>query len=112
MKKVEAIVRPSKLDILIDRLEGAGVTGMNITEVKGYGTQKGHAETYRGVTYHIRLRNKLKIEVVISDDKLEDVIKVITDSAQTGEVGDGKIFVSAIEDTIRIRTGERGAEAL
>ncbi|MEJ6951029.1 P-II family nitrogen regulator [Natronospora cellulosivora (SeqCode)] len=112
MKKIEAIIRPSKLDILIDRLESIGITGLNICEVKGYGTQKGHSETYRGVTYHIRLRNKLKLELVVSDEKEDEVIGVITESAYTGDVGDGKIFISNVEDTIRIRTGERGNKAL
>ncbi|MFW6264649.1 MAG: P-II family nitrogen regulator [Bacillota bacterium] len=112
MKKIEAIIRPSKLDLLIDRLEGIGITGMNICEVKGYGTQKGHSETYRGVTYHIRLRNKLKMELIVSDEKEDEVINVITESVHTGDVGDGKIFISNVEDTIRIRTGERGDKAL
>ena len=110
MKKIEAIVRPEMLDALIDRLESVGVTGMNIIEVKGYGAQKGHTETYRGVTYHIRLREKIRIETVVSDDITEEVIDTIVDTAKTGEVGDGKIFITNIENAVRIRTNERGED--
>ncbi len=112
MKKVEAIIRPTKLDILIDRLEGIGISGLNIFEVRGYGTQKGHEEMYRGVTYHIRLRDKLRIELVVDDEKMDQVIDTILETTRTGNVGDGKIFIIPVEDTIRIRTGERGKEAL
>ncbi|MFW6309415.1 MAG: P-II family nitrogen regulator [bacterium] len=112
MKKIEAIVRPEKLDILIDRLEDAGITGLNVVEVKGYGSQKGHTESYRGVTYRIKLRKKIRIETVVSDDKSEKIIDTIIETAQTGEVGDGKIFISDIENAVRIRTGEKGEKAL
>lgn len=112
MKKIEAIIRPSKLDLLIDRLEAIGITGMNIFEVKGYGAQKGHEETYRGVTYHIRLRDKLRLELVVSDELVDKVIDTITEAARTGNVGDGKIFIYPIENVIRIRTGEKGEKAI
>ena len=112
MKKIEAIVRPEKLDILIDRLEETGITGMNVVQIKGYGSQKGHTEVYRGVTYRIKLREKIRIETVVNDDMAEKVVNTIIDTAKTGEVGDGKIFISDIEDAIRIRTGERGETAL
>ena len=112
MKKIEAIVRPEKLDILIDRMESAGVNGLNITQVKGYGSQKGHTEVYRGVTYNIRLRKKIKIETVVADKIAEEVVKTITETARTGEAGDGKIFISEIKDAVRIRTGEKAEKAL
>ena len=112
MKKIEAIVRPEKLDILIDRMESAGVNGLNISKVKGYGSQKGHTETYRGVTYNIRLRKKIKIETIVADEIAEEVVETITETARTGEVGDGKIFISEIKDAVRIRTGENGADVL
>ncbi|MTI58840.1 MAG: P-II family nitrogen regulator [Firmicutes bacterium] len=112
MKKIEAIIRPAKLDILIDRLEDIGISGMNIFEVRGYGSQKGHEEMYRGVTYRIRLREKIRVELVINDDLVDEVVKTIVETAKTGSVGDGKIFITAIEDAVRIRTGEKGEKAL
>ncbi|MFP4661875.1 MAG: P-II family nitrogen regulator [Halanaerobiales bacterium] len=112
MQRIEAIIQPTKLDLIIDRLEEIGITGLNITEVKGYGAQKGHEEMYRGVTYRIRLRNKLKIEVVIEDSLTDKVISTIMENARTGNVGDGKIFISPVDDVYRIRTGENGSEAL
>lgn len=112
MKRVEAIIQPAKMDLIIDRLEDIGVTGLNITEVQGYGTQKGHEEMYRGVTYRIRLRSKLKIEVIVEDSITENVVNTIMENARTGNVGDGKIFVSPVENVYRIRTGEDGQEAL
>lgn len=112
MKRIEAIIQPAKLDLIIDRLEDIGITGLNITEVKGYGAQKGHEEMYRGVTYRIRLRSKLKIEVVVEDSIAEKVINTIMENARTGNVGDGKIFISPVENVYRIRTGEKGEEAL
>ncbi|MFW6035553.1 MAG: P-II family nitrogen regulator [Halothermotrichaceae bacterium] len=112
MKKIEAIIRPEKLDIVIDRLEEIGITGMNIFEVKGYGAQKGHQEVYRGVTYHIRLRNKVRIETVVNDEMTDKVVTAITTAAETGEVGDGKIFISNIESAVRIRTGESGEDVV
>ncbi len=112
MKRIEAIIQPAKIDLIIDRLEDIGITGLNITEVQGYGAQKGHEEMYRGVTYRIRLRTKLKIEVIVEDSIAENVIKTIMENARTGNVGDGKIFISPVDDVYRIRTGENGEEAL
>jgi len=112
MKKIEAIIQPAKLDLIIDRLEDIGITGLNITEVQGYGAQKGHEEMYRGVTYRIRLRSKLKIEVIVEESIVENVINTIMENARTGNVGDGKIFISPVENVYRIRTGEKGKEAL
>ena len=112
MKKIEAIVRPEKLDILIDRLENVGITGLNITKVQGYGTQKGHTEVYRGVTYRIKLRKKIKLETIVTEDIADEVVSTIVETAKTGEVGDGKIFISDVQDAVRIRTGDRGKEAL
>lgn len=112
MKKIEAIIRPAKLDILIDRLEDIGISGMNIFEVRGYGSQKGHEEMYRGVTYRIRLRDKIRIELVINDELVDKVVNTIVETAKTGSVGDGKIFITAVEDVVRIRTGEKGEKAL
>lgn len=112
MKKVEAIIRPDKTDRLIDSLESIGINGLNITEVQGYGSQKGQTEMYRGVSYRIRLRKKIKVETIVEAEKLAEVVKAIKEAAQTGEVGDGKIFISEIENAIRIRTGEEGTTAL
>lgn len=112
MKKIEAIIRPEKTDKLIDTLEEIGISGLNITEIKGYGSQKGHSETYRGVTYRIRLRKKVKVELVVEYSKVDRIVEAIKNAVKTGEVGDGKIFVSDIENVVRIRTGEEGAKAL
>ena len=112
MKKIEAIVRPEKLDILIDRLEDAGITGLNVVNIKGYGTQRGHTEIYRGVTYRIKLREKIRIETVVAEEIADDIVNTIVETAKTGEVGDGKIFISNVDDVVRIRTGERGEKAL
>jgi len=112
MKKIEAIIRPGKTDKLIDRLEDIGISGLNISEIKGYGSQKGHKEMYRGVTYRIRLRKKIKIEIVIEKEKVSQIINTIKEAVQTGEVGDGKIFVSDVQNVIRIRTGEEGKAAI
>ncbi|MGM0500017.1 MAG: P-II family nitrogen regulator [Bacillota bacterium] len=112
MKRIEAIIRPDKTDKLIDRLEAIGINGLNITEIKGYGSQKGHSETYRGVTYRIRLRSKIKVELIVEYTEVDKIVEVIKEAVQTGEVGDGKIFISDIENAIRIRTGEEGAKAL
>jgi len=112
MKKVEAIIRHFKLEDVKNALAEQGVAGMTITEVRGFGRQKGHTETYRGTEYAIDFVPKVKLEVVIADDKLKRVIDTILRAAQTGQIGDGKIFVSDLSDTIRIRTGETGAEAL
>ena len=112
MKKIEAIIRPFKLDEVKEALMEEGVRGLTVSEVRGYGRQKGHTETYRGSEYHIEFIPKIKIEVVIEDEKEEQVIDAILRTAGTGQVGDGKIFISNIEDAIRIRTEESGKEAL
>src|SRR4029079_15923321 len=112
MKKIEAIVRHFKLEDIKNALIEKGVTGMTITEVRGFGRQKGHTETYRGTEYRVDFVPKVKIEVVVDDSKLQTVIGAIVKVAQTGQVGDGKIFVSDLEESIRIRTGESGSEAL
>ena len=112
MKKVEAIINPFKLDEVKDQLNEIGIKGITVTEVKGFGRQKGHTELYRGAEYVVDFLPKIKLEIIISDDQLEDVINAIMKSAQTGRIGDGKIFVTELQDTIRIRTGERGEEAI
>jgi nitrogen regulatory protein PII len=112
MKKIEAIIKHFKLDEVRDALNKIGVQGMTVTEVKGFGRQKGHMEVYRGVEYEVKFLPKVKLEVAVAEDKLDDVLNAIQESAKTGEIGDGKIFVSSLEETIRIRTGERGREAL
>ena len=112
MKKIEAIIKHFKLDEVRDALNKVGVQGMTVTEVKGFGRQKGHMEVYRGVEYEVKFLPKVKLEVAVAEDKLDEVLKVIQENARTGEIGDGKIFVSSLEETIRIRTGERGREAL
>jgi nitrogen regulatory protein P-II 1 len=112
MKKVEAIVRHFKLEDVKDALTSKGVTGMTITEVRGFGRQKGHTEVYRGTEYTVDFVPKVKIEVVVDDAKLQTVVDTIVKAAQTGQVGDGKIFVSDLKDAIRIRTAETGADAL
>lgn len=112
MKKVEAIIKPFKLEEVKEALTGVGVQGLTVSEVKGFGRQKGHKELYRGAEYVVEFLPKVKIEVVIVDAKLPEVIEAIMKAASTGRIGDGKVFVSNIEDTIRIRTGERGDAAL
>jgi nitrogen regulatory protein PII len=112
MKKVEAIIRPFKLEDVREALIEEGVHGLTISEVRGYGRQKGHTETYRGSEYRIEFVPKIKIEVVIDDSKLDSVLDAISRTAKTGQVGDGKIFVSEIKDVIRIRTDESGKDAL
>jgi len=112
MKKVEAIIKPFKLDEVKDQLNEIGVKGITVTEVKGFGRQKGHTELYRGAEYIVDFLPKIKMEIVISDGLVNDVINTIMKTAQTGRIGDGKIFVTNLEDTIRIRTGERGEEAI
>jgi nitrogen regulatory protein P-II 1 len=112
MKKVEAIIKPFKLDEVKDALSTLGNFGITITEVKGFGRQKGHTEVYRGAEYVIDFAPKIKIEVVVDDAIVEKVIEAIITAARTGKVGDGKIFISPVEDAVRIRTGERGTEAL
>ncbi len=112
MKLVTAIIKPFKLDDVREALAEISVQGMTVTEVKGFGRQKGHTELYRGAEYVVDFLPKVKIEVAIADDSLESVIEAITSAANTGKVGDGKIFVSHLEDIIRIRTGETGGDAV
>ena len=112
MKKIEAIIKPFKLDEVKDALEDIGIRGMTTTEVKGFGRQKGHTEIYRGSEYTVDFIPKTKIELVVSDDQLEVAVQTIVKAAKTGKIGDGKVFVSSIEDAIRIRTEERGEQAV
>ncbi len=112
MKKVEAIIKPFKLDDVREALSEIGVAGMTATEVKGFGRQKGHTELYRGAEYVVDFLPKVKIEVVIDDAKVDECIEAITTAARTGKIGDGKIFVTDVERVIRIRTGEEGSEAV
>ena len=112
MKKIEAIIRHFKLEDVKNSLTEIGVAGMTITEVRGFGRQKGHTETYRGTEYAVDFVPKVKLEIAVGDDKVQSVVDTIIRTAQTGQIGDGKIFVSDLRDTIRIRTGETGSEAL
>ncbi len=112
MKKVEAVIKPFKLDEVKDALQEIGVQGMTVVEARGYGRQKGHTELYRGAEYVIDFLPKVKIEVVIADDQLDRVVEAIVAAARSGRIGDGKIFVTDVEDIIRIRTGERGPAAI
>ncbi len=112
MKKVEAIIKPFKLDEVKEALQEVGIQGLSVLEAKGFGRQKGHTELYRGAEYVVDFLPKVKIEVVIADDQLDSVIEAIVGAAKTGKIGDGKIFVSNVEQAIRIRTGEEGADAL
>ncbi len=112
MKKVEAVIKPFKLDEVKDALQEIGVQGMTVTEARGYGRQKGHTELYRGAEYVIDFLPKVKIEVVIADDQVERVVEAIMTTARSGRIGDGKIFVSEVDDVVRIRTGERGPQAI
>jgi nitrogen regulatory protein PII len=112
MKKIEAIIRPFKLEEVKEALVEAGIRGLTISEVRGYGRQKGHTETYRGSEYRIEFVPKIKIEVVVEDSKVEKIIDAITKTAKTGQVGDGKIFIYNVEDAVRIRTEESGKDAL
>jgi nitrogen regulatory protein P-II 1 len=112
MKKIEAIVKPFKLDEVKEALQGIGIQGMTVTEVKGFGRQKGHTELYRGAEYVVDFLPKVKLEIVVRDEIVERVIDAITQAANTGKIGDGKIFVLPMEEAIRIRTGERGPAAV
>ena len=112
MKKVEAIIKPFKLDEVKEALHGIGIQGLTVTEVKGFGRQKGHTELYRGAEYVVDFLPKIKLEVAVGDDQVEAVINAIVEAANTGRIGDGKIFVLPMEEAIRIRTGDRGAEAV
>ena len=112
LKKIEAIVRPFKLESVKEALSEEGVSGLTISEVRGYGRQKGHTETYRGSEYRIEFVPKIKIEVVVEDSKVEKIVDAILKTAKSGQVGDGKIFIYNVEDAVRIRTGESGKDAL
>ena len=112
MKKIEAIIKPFKLDEVKEALQEIGIHGLSVIEVKGFGRQKGHTELYRGAEYVVDFLPKVKIEVALDDDQVEPAIAAIIDAAKTDKIGDGKIFVSTIEQAIRIRTGESGSEAL
>jgi nitrogen regulatory protein P-II 1 len=112
MKKIEAIIKPFKLEEVKDALGGIGIEGMTVSEVKGFGRQKGHTEIYRGSEYTVDFLPKVKIEIVISDEQLDPAVAAIVKAAKTGKIGDGKVFVSNIEDAIRIRTDEKGKAAV
>ena len=112
MKKIEAIIKPFKLDEVKEALHEVGIQGITVTEAKGFGRQKGHTELYRGAEYVVDFLPKVKIEVVVDDALAERAVEAITEAARTGRIGDGKIFVAAIEEAIRIRTGERGSDAV
>ena len=112
MKKIEAVIKPFKLDEVREALSEVGITGLTVTEVKGFGRQKGHTELYRGAEYVIDFLPKVKLETAVDDDVVERVIEAIEQSARTGKIGDGKIFVADLEQVIRIRTGETGGAAL
>ena len=112
MKKIEAIIKPFKLDDVKEALQDAGLQGMTVADVRGFGRQKGHTELYRGAEYVVDFLPKLKIELVVEDAMVERVVAAIKDAAHSGRIGDGKIFVSPVDDAVRIRTGETGAEAL
>ena len=112
VKKIEAVIKPFKLDDVKDALHEVGVSGITVTEVKGFGRQKGHTELYRGAEYVIDFLPKVKVEVVVEDVLVENVIEAITQAARTGRIGDGKIFVLQIDEAVRIRTGDRGADAI
>lgn len=112
MKKIEAIIKPFKLDDVKDALTGAGILGMTVAEVRGFGRQKGHTELYRGGEYTVDFLPKMKLEVVVSDERASAVVALIVGAAKTGSIGDGKVFVSPLIDAVRIRTGEHGESAL
>ena len=112
MKKIEAVIKPFKLEDVKDALAQAGITGMTVSDVKGYGRQQGHSELYRGAEYVVDFLPKIKIDVVVKDEMVETVINAIVNSAKTGKIGDGKIFVSSLDEVVRIRTEERGSEAV
>jgi nitrogen regulatory protein P-II 1 len=112
MKRIEAIIRPIRFEAVKEALNDIGVYGMTITDVRGFGRQQGHTEKYRGSTYTLNLLPKIKLEIVVPDERVEEVVSAIIEAAQTGEIGDGKIFIADVLDTVRIRTGERGEAAL
>ena len=112
MKKIECVIRPIIIEEVKEALVALGITGMTISDVRGYGKQRGRTEKYRGNTYVVNLLPKVKIELVVPDDKADEVVEIALEAARTGEIGDGKIFVSTVEEAVRIRTGERGESAL
>ncbi len=112
MQKVEAVIKPFKLDEVKEALDAIGIQGITVSEVKGFGRQKGHTELYRGAEYTVDLVPKLKLDIVVRDDQLDAVVEALTTAANTGKIGDGKIFVTQVVDIVRIRTGERGEAAI
>jgi nitrogen regulatory protein P-II 1 len=112
MKKVEAIIKPFKLDEVKENLNAVGVRGLTVSEVKGFGRQKGHTELYRGAEYVVDFLPKVKLEIIVQEEKVAEVVATIEKAARTGRIGDGKIFVTPVEDVVRIRTGERGEDAV
>jgi nitrogen regulatory protein P-II 1 len=112
MKRIEAIIRPIRFEAVKEALNDIGIYGMTVADVRGFGRQQGHTEKYRGSTYTLNLLPKIKIEVVVPDARVEEVVSAIVEAAQTGEIGDGKIFIADVEEVVRIRTGERGEAAL
>ena len=112
MKKIEAIIKPFKLDAVREALDAMGIQGMTVSDVKGYGRQKGHVEMYRGAEYEVSFVPKIKIETIVADNMASKVVATIVETAKTGKIGDGKIFISSIEDVLRIRTGENGEAAI
>ena len=112
MKKIEAIIKPFKLDEVKDALNGVGIQGMTVLEAKGFGRQKGHTETYRGSEYKLEFLPKIKLEVVVEDSHLESAAQAILKAAHTGKIGDGKLFISTLDEVVRIRTAEKGAQAV
>lgn len=112
MKKIEAIIKPFKLEDVKEALVEAGISGMTVSEVKGYGRQQGHTELYRGAEYVVDFLPKIKIDLVVNDEQVDEIIKLISENAKTGKIGDGKIFVSTVEKAVRIRTGETDNEAV
>ncbi|MEL6791976.1 MAG: P-II family nitrogen regulator [Pseudomonadota bacterium] len=112
MKKIEAVIKPFKLDEVKEALQEIGIQGLSVIEAKGFGRQKGHTELYRGAEYVVDFLPKVKIELIVSDDQADDAVEAIVGAAKTGKIGDGKIFISSVEQAIRIRTREEGAEAL
>jgi nitrogen regulatory protein P-II 1 len=112
VKKIEAIIQPFKLDEVKEALVGAGIDGITVSEVRGHGRQKGHREMYRGQEYTVDLLPKIKLEIVLADNRLEEVLKIVGETARTGKIGDGKVFIYQVEDAIRIRNSERGEAAI
>jgi len=112
MKKIEAIIKPFRLDAVKDALSEIGIYGMTVSEVKGFGRQKGHTEVYRGAEYQVDFLPKIQLDIAVDDDRVEDAVEAISKTAHTGKLGDGKIFISDLTDVIRIRTGEVGSDAL